>query len=204
MMVEIGDVLVTTEIFSEKFCCDLSACRGRCCVEGDAGAPLTMEETAALEDAAETIRDFLSPASRRVIDSQGVAYADKDGDLVTSIVEGRECVFSGRGNLYTGDGVVRDCRFCLLEKACREGLAEYSKPVSCALYPVREKRLSNGMTALEYNRWDICAPAREKGMALDIPLYKFLQEALTRRFGRKWTEELFEVARVLPAEYYGQ
>ncbi|MCD8289040.1 MAG: DUF3109 family protein [Prevotella sp.] len=201
MIVEIGNVLVTTELFSERFCCDLSACKGACCIEGDAGAPVKTDEIAALEEAAETIESELSPAAKDVIGKQGVVYIDRDGDLVTSIINGRECVFSRNKDLTTKSGEITNCRLCLLEQAYGKGLTKFPKPMSCALYPLREKQLPNGMTALNYNKWEICRAARKKGARLDIPLYKFLRGPLTRRFGEKWVKEMEDVARNLPAEY---
>ncbi len=201
MIVEIGDVLVTAELFTERFCCDLAACKGQCCVEGDAGAPVKMEEVAELESAMERIRNEMPDKARAVVDRQGVVYCDREGELVTNIVNGRECVFSRNSDLRTAGGETKNCCICLLEQAYNKGITKFPKPISCALYPLREKQLPNGMIALDYNRWSICAPARAKGTALDIPLYKFLRSPLTRRFGEEWMKEAEEVARQLPSEY---
>ncbi len=201
MIVEIGNVLVTTELFSERFCCDLSVCKGRCCIEGDAGAPVKTDEIADLEEAYETVREEMSAAARAVVERQGVVYIDRDGDLVTSIVGGRECVFSCRGDIKAPSEEVRDCCLCLLERRFNEERTAFVKPISCALYPVREKQLSNGMTALDYNKWEICNAARTKGARLDIPLYKFLRGPLLRRFGEKWVKEMELVAKELPEKY---
>ncbi len=204
MIVEIGGVLVTTELFSEKFCCDLSACKGACCVEGDAGAPVRSDEIAGIEAAAEAIWEELSATAQAVIDKQGVVYNDCEGDLVTSIIGKRNCVFTCCEDLETGGEKIKDCCLCLLEKAFQKGRSRFPKPVSCALYPIREKHLANGKTGLNYDRWDICTPARRKGERLNLPLYKFLRNPLVRRFGKAWFEEMEEVARQLPAEYLGK
>ncbi len=188
MIVQIGNILTTTDIFTEKFCCDLIVCKGRCCVEGSSGAPVENEEIAALEEAAEAIWQDLSPATRDIISHQGIVYSDNDGDLVTSIVGSRECIFSG----FEGSN---NCCYCLLERAFCEEKIVFPKPISCALYPLREKHFSNGMIGLNYEKIDACAPARAKGILKNIPLYKFLHAPLVRRYGEKWVEELEELAR---------
>lgn len=193
MILEIGDVLVSSDIFTECFCCDLDACHGECCVEGDAGAPVTLDETAEIEAALDTVWDGLTAGAQAVIDRQGVAYCDQEGDLVTSIVGGKDCVFTCHEN---------GCCFCALEKAYRAGLTQFVKPVSCALYPIREKRLSDGRSALNYHRWSVCAPAVAKGRELKLPLYRFLEAPLTRRFGSDWYQELVCVAEELQRQGY--
>lgn len=192
-IIQVGDVLLSSEILTEKFCCDLSACKGQCCVEGDAGAPVTLDEIAEIEDCVDTVWSDLSASAQAVIDKQGVAYTDQEGDLVTSIVRGKDCVFT----YYNDLGEVHDCCLCALEKAYRAGQTRFCKPVSCALYPIRAKQLGNNLTGLNYNRWDVCKAAIEKGKALDLPLYVFLKEPLIRRFGEDWYQELLEVADLL-------
>ncbi len=176
-IIDIDGVLVSSDIFTERFCCDLDACKGECCVEGDAGAPVTMDEVAGIEDALETVWPSLTASAQAVIDRQGVAYTDEEGDLVTSIVGGKDCVFT----CHEGG-----CCFCALEKAYRAGRIRFCKPVSCALYPIREVAMSNGTVGLNYHRWNVCRAAVAKGRELDLPVYKFLKEPLTRRFGAEW------------------
>ena len=183
MIIEIDDILVSSDIFTEEFCCDLDACKGICCVEGDAGAPVTLDEIGGIEDALDTVWDDMSASAQAVVDKQGVAYTDRDGDLVTSIVGGKDCVFT----CYEGD-----CCLCALERAYRSGKTGFCKPISCALYPIREKRLGNGMIELNYNRWDVCRDAVKKGRELHLPVYKFLKEPLIRRFGAEFYEKLCE------------
>lgn len=193
MIIEVGNVLVSSDILTERFCCDLDACHGECCVEGDAGAPVTLDEVAAIEDALDVVWNDLAAGAQSVIDRQGVAYTDCDGDLVTSIVGGKDCVFTCHE---------LGCCFCALEKAHRAGRSGFCKPISCALYPIRELCMSNGMVGLNYHRWDVCAPAIRKGRELDIPVYKFLKEPLSRRFGAEWYEELESVACELEKQGY--
>ena len=191
MFFQIDNVLLTTEILTERFCCDLDACKGECCVEGDAGAPVTLDEVAAIEESLDVVWDDLNASAQTVIDKQGVAYTDQEGDLVTSIVGGKDCVFTCHEN---------GCCFCALEKAYRAGKADFCKPISCALYPIREVSLKNGLIGLNYHRWDVCKDAVKKGKELDLPVYKFLKEPLTRRFGAAWYEALEEAAEEILKE----
>ena len=201
-IVQVGDVLVSPDIFTERFCCDLDACKGRCCIEGDAGAPVTLDEIGELESCLDVVWPMLSASAQSVIDKQGVAYADVEGDLVTSIVNGKDCVFTCYEDLEdAGDGhLIPHCCLCATERAYRTGKTQWSKPISCALYPIREKRFSNGLTGINYHRWDICRAAVAKGKALDLPLYVFLKDPLVRRFGQEWYDELCAVAEQLLAE----
>ena len=199
-ILQVGDVLISSDILTEKFCCDLSVCKGQCCVEGDAGAPVTMEEIAEIEDCLDDVRQDLSASAQSVIDKQGVAYTDQEGDLVTSIVRGRDCVFTFEA-LLQGDGsfvATKDpspcVTLCALEKAYRAGKTRFCKPVSCALYPIREKRFGNGLVGLNYNRWDVCKMAVAKGIQENVRLYQFLRDPLIRRFGQAWYDEICEVA----------
>ena len=190
MIIEIDNILVSEDILTEEFCCDLDACKGICCVEGDAGAPVTLDEIGGIESALDDVWDDMSASAQAVVDKQGVAYTDRDGDLVTSIVGGKDCVFT----CYQ-DG----CCLCALERAYRDGRTAFCKPISCALYPIREKRLSNGMTALNYNRWDVCRDAVRKGRELHLPVYKFLREPLARRFGDDFYQKLSAAADMIAA-----
>ena len=200
-ILEVGGILISSEIITECFCCDYEKCKGICCVEGDAGAPVTLDEIAAIEDCLDTVWPDLSASAQSVIDKQGVAYADRDGDMVTSIVRGKDCVFT----CYDGDNCL-----CALEKAAREKAAanhsqfsilnsQFVKPISCSLYPIREKNFGNGLIGLNYHRWEVCRDAIEKGKALGLPVYQFLKEPLIRRFGEAWYQELCEVAAQLTA-----
>ena len=207
-ILQIGDILISSDILTEEFCCDLDACKGACCIEGDAGAPVTMDEIAEIEDMLDTVWPYLSAQAQAVVDRQGVAYTDQEGDLVTSIVGGKDCVFTCYDDLVVDGKTVNHCCLCALEKAYRathhspSTIHPFVKPISCALYPIREKRFSDGTVALNYHQWDICRPAREKGRTLHLPVYRFLKEPLTRRFGKEWYDELCSVADELHRQGY--
>lgn len=185
-ILQVGDVILSPDILTECFCCDLDACGGACCIEGDAGAPLRMEEVGELENVLDEVWPELSAEAQSVIDRQGVAYTDEEGDLVTSIVRGKDCVFT----CYSPDG----CCYCATEKAFREGRTSWCKPISCYLYPIREKRFSNGLVGLNYHRWNVCHAAVKKGRELGLPVYKFLKDPLIARFGEAWYAELEQMA----------
>ena len=197
-IIQVGDVLLSSEILTEKFCCDLSACKGECCVEGDAGAPVTLDEIAEIEDCLDAVWGDLSASAQSVIDKQGVAYTDQEGDLVTSIVRGKDCVFT----FYDDLEGIHDCCLCALEKVFRAGKTQFCKPVSCALYPIREKKLGQDLVGLNYNRWVVCKEAVVKGTQEDIYLYQFLKDPLIRRFGEAWYQELLDTVKELKAQEY--
>ena len=192
-ILDVGGVLISSDLLTERFCCDYEKCRGVCCIEGDAGAPVTMDEIAGIEEALDTVWSDLSASAQSVIDRQGVAYTDQEGDLVTSIVRGKDCVFT----CYDGENCL-----CALEKAYRSGKTTFCKPISCALYPIRAKKFADGTVALNYHRWKICEDAVKKGQELDLPVYRFLKEPLTRRFGEAWYQELCNVADELRSQGY--
>lgn len=187
-MVQIDDVVVSLDVFREKFICNLDACKGQCCIEGDAGAPLEEEEVAELEKVLPVIWDQLSPQAREIIDRQGVCYTDQDGDLVTSIVNGKDCVFT----CYDKKG----CCYCAIEKAYRDGKVDFYKPVSCHLYPIRVGNYGP-YKAVNYHRWDVCKAAVILGQKENVPVYKFLKEPLIRKFGEAWYNEMESVAEEL-------
>ncbi|EJW93406.1 hypothetical protein EVA_18481 [gut metagenome] len=194
LILQVGDVLISPDILTEYFCCDLDACGGACCIEGDAGAPLTLDEVGEMEGVLDAVWNDLSASAQSVIDKQGVAYTDEEGDLVTSIVHGKDCVFT----CYSSDG----CCYCAAEKAFREGRTSWCKPISCYLYPIREKRLGGDISALNYHRWNVCSAAVKKGRELHLHVYEFLKDPLIRRFGAEWYQELEELAAHLKSEGY--
>lgn len=201
MIVQIDNVLVSSDILTEYFCCDLAKCKGVCCIEGDAGAPVTLDEVAQIEDNLDSVRQDMSIPAQLVVEAQGVAYNDQEGDLVTSIVNGKDCVFTCYDDVKISDETVKNCCLCVFEKAFRTGKIKWQKPISCALYPIREDTLSNGLTALAYHRWHICKDAVSKGRAEKIYVYQFLKEPLVRRFGEEWYEALCQAAENLPEEF---
>jgi len=192
-ILQVGQVLVSPDIFTEKFCCDLEACKGQCCIEGDAGAPVTLDEIGQIEASLDAVWSDMSASAQAVVDAQGVAYNDREGDLVTSIVHGRDCVFT----CYEGGMCL-----CALERRHRSGAIEFCKPISCALYPIREKQFPDGTVGINYHRWRICKEAVAKGKQLNLHLYEFLKEPLIRRFGKEWYDELCLLADALKAQGY--
>ena len=215
-ILQIGDVLISSDILTEFFCCDLEACKGACCVEGDAGAPVTLDEVMEIENRVDAVWNNLSASAQAVIDKQGVAYTDEEGDLVTSIVGGKDCVFTCYSDIEVDGTTVHDCCLCTLECAARQQAGNHSgdtshdasnhtpfiKPISCALYPIREKIFSDGTVALNYHQWSVCRPAREKGKTMRLPVYRFLRGPLIRRFGASWYDELCAVADDLHSQGY--
>jgi hypothetical protein len=201
-ILQVGEILISSDILTEQFCCDLAACKGACCIEGDAGAPVSLDEVMQIEEALDECWADLSASAQAVIDKQGVAYTDREGDLVTSIVNGKDCVFTYYDDLKTPDGTAEHCCLCALEKAWRSGRSEFCKPISCALYPIREKRFSDGTVALNYHQWHVCRDAVRKGRELHLPVYRFLEGPLVRRFGQEWYDELCVLAQELHAQGY--
>lgn len=185
-MIVIKNTLVSLDLLEEYFECDLEVCKGQCCIDGDAGAPISVEEKREIDKNLAEILPYLLPAGRRVMEEESSTYIDSEGDLVTSLIEGRNCAFS----TYGDNGIC----LCALEKAYREGKLPNLKPSSCFLYPVRLKKIGE-MTALNIHRWKICNCAFKKGARSKVRIYEFLKEPLIRQFGEEWYEELCHVAK---------
>lgn len=186
-MFQIGKTIVSEDIIEKDFVCNLTACQGGCCVDGDAGAPLTKEETAILGEIYPKVKPFLRKKGIEAIEKQGTSVVGEDGELETPLIEGKDCayvIFDGKTAL------------CGIEQAYNQGVISWKKPVSCHLYPVRVKDYSD-FAAVNYHRWDICSPACSLGQELSVPIYKFVKEALIRKFGESWYEELETVAKEL-------
>lgn len=180
-MFQIQDTLVSLDLAEEFFCCDLSKCLGACCIEGDAGAPVTPAEVEKIKESLPAIEADMLPRALGEVRRNGVAYTDEEGDLVTTLLDGRNCAFT----CYGPGGVC----LCALEKARREGRTSWLKPASCALYPLRLTEYPS-FTAVNYHRWSICRDAVANGRRLGIRLYQFLEQPLTERFGAEWYAEL--------------
>lgn len=180
-MLQIQDTLVSLDLAERYFCCDLEACKGQCCLDGDAGAPLAEGEADQIRNILSEIWGDLLPAAQREIEENGVSYTDIEGDEVTSLVEGSNCVFA------TVDE--NGCWICAIERAFRQDRIKFYKPVSCHLYPVRLKKYDS-FTAVNYHRWKICKAAEVLGRAKGIRAYQFLEGPLRRRFGDEWYKEL--------------
>ena len=181
MLVEIDDKIVSTQIFDKKFVCDLNACKGACCVEGDAGAPLTKEEVSILEENLEAIKPYMREEGLKAVEKSGVSYLDEDNEPVTTLINGGECAFV----YFDDNGITK----CAVEAAHIDGKTDFKKPISCHLYPIRVKKF-NEYKALNYDKWSICEPACACGEALDVPVFRFLKEPLIRAFGASFFKEL--------------
>lgn len=180
-MLKIGDTIVSLDLIEGFFCCDLQKCLGQCCIDGDAGAPLTPSEDEAIRQHLGEILPLLTPAAQRTIAEEGTSYIDPEGELVTQIVGGKDCVFT----TYAPGGIC----LCALEKASRKGKLPPLKPISCHLYPAKCKEYS-GFTAVNLHKWKICKAAFKCGADKKSRVYEFLREPLTRRFGKEWYDQL--------------
>lgn len=187
MMLQIQNTIVTLALAEEFFCCDLEKCLGACCIEGDAGAPVTIDEVAKIEEALPVVEPEMLPRAVEEVRQNGVAYVDQEGDLVTTILDGRNCAFT----CYAPGGIC----LCALEKAFREGKTGFKKPASCSLYPLRLTTYPT-FTAVNYHRWKICRDAVANGRKKGIRLYQFLRGPLTERFGKEWYDELAQACEL--------
>lgn len=184
MIIEIGDKLVSTELFEKEFVCNLKACKGVCCVEGDDGAPLTMDEVDLIEDHIDDIKPYMTPEGIAQIEKSGVFYMDQDNEPVTSLNKGRECSFVTKNE----EGIY----MCTIEQAYREGNINFNKPISCHLYPIRVKKYRT-FESLNYDKWPICDDACTLGEQLKVKVYQFLKEPLIRAYGESFYAELEKV-----------
>lgn len=183
-MFQLGKTIVSEDILAKDFVCNLSACKGACCVDGDAGAPLSKEETTILESIYPQIKPFLRPEGIAAIEAQGTWTTGTEGELETPLIDNRDCAYV----IYDGPTAL-----CGIEQAYNQGVVTWKKPVSCHLYPIRVKDFTE-FAAVNYDKWDICSDACELGKELQVPVYKFVKEALIRRFGIDWYAELEQVA----------
>ncbi len=187
-MIQIDDKIVSLDIITARFLCDLSACRGICCVEGNSGAPLEPDEVAVLESEWKNYRPYMVPAGIDAVGEQGFAVLDDDGDLTTTLVNDAECAYA-----VQEDGVT----LCAIEKAWKAGKTPFRKPISCHLYPIRLIKFSNGGVGLNYHRWGICRQAVTNGQRQGIPLFRALREPIVRRFGEEFFRSLEEAENYL-------
>lgn len=185
-MLQIQNTLVSLDMIEKFFCCDLDACLGVCCIDGDAGAPLSEEEDRKLRELMPEVLPLLTPKAARTIEEDGPSYKDPEGETVTQLIEGSACVYT----CMEKNGMC----LCALEKARRAGNPRMFKPISCSLYPARIKEYDK-FTAVNYDRWKICRPAEKLGKEKGIRVYEFLREPLIRRFGQDWYDELDLTAR---------
>lgn len=186
-MILVEDKLLSEDIFDKQFACDLNACKGACCVEGEGGAPLTEEECAILDDIFDDVKPYLSAEGLEVIEKTGLFTVGQDGDLETPLIEGRACAYSTK----TANGTLH----CGIEQAQRDGKISWKKPISCHLYPIRIKELVD-FTALNYHQWNICEGARVCGAAKEISVLEFCRDALVRRFSLEWYDKALKTYEV--------
>ena len=180
MMIEIDGRVVSLDLLEKHFICDLDKCKGMCCVHGDSGAPLESEEAVKLDKLFPAIKKYLRPEGIQAIKNQGRHVIDNDGDVVTPLVDGKECAY-----VIFEQGIAK----CGIEKAFEDGAIDYQKPVSCHLYPVRTKRYQD-FEGVNYDRWEICKPATLLGQKENIPVYKFVKKALIRKYGSGFYKKL--------------
>lgn len=190
-MIQIDDAIISYDVVEKEFVCNLAACKGLCCVHGDAGAPLEEEEKALLRKQYKKVKPFLTAEGKAAIRKNGLFYRDDDGDWVTTLIEGKQCAFS-----IQEKGVYS----CGIEKAYESDESmDFRKPLSCHLYPVRISRYKD-FEAVNYDKWEICNPACQLGSSLKVPVYKFVSEALIRKYGSEWYEKLEWAATHLQVE----
>lgn len=185
-MIQIQNTLISLDLIERYFLCDIGKCKGACCIEGDSGAPLEESEIAEIEKLLPTIWNDLAPQAKEIIEKQGVSYIDEEGDLVTSIVNQKDCVFT----CYDSKGVC----MCAIEKAYKEGKTDFYKPISCHLYPVRITKYDT-FQAVNLHKWDICRIAETLGKRKQLRAFQFLKEPLIRVYGEQWFQELEATAK---------
>jgi hypothetical protein len=191
-MIEIGRTIISRDIFEEQFLCDLLKCKGACCEEGDSGAPLTIEEAEIIEREYPNFSEYLPGKHKHEIEKQGFSVIDSDGDLVTPLLNNRQCVYT-----FTDErGILK----CAIEKAFFEGKTTFRKPVSCHLFPIRITEYKR-YDAVNYQELSICRPGKECGKAAKLPLYKFLKEPLIRKYGEEWYNEVEVAAQYLEKKH---
>ncbi len=184
-MIALGHTLISEDIFEKKFVCDLSACKGECCVSGDSGAPLNKKELKILDKIYPEVRPYMNNKGIAAVEKHGSYVLDSDGDYTTTLVaDGEECAF-----VYFDEHNIAKCA---IEKAYLDGKIDWKKPISCHLYPIRISEYRD-YDAVNYHSWHICKPACECGSQLDVPVFKFLKEPLIRRYGEDWYHELEQV-----------
>ena len=192
-MLVIQDILVSDALVEEHFICNLKACKGICCVEGDFGAPLETEELHTLEKIYDKVKPFLAPDGIAAIEKEGLfTYIKEEKEYTTPLIDGGPCAYR-----VWKDGIVA----CGIEMAYYAGEVDFKKPISCHLYPIRVKEnKKTGFEALNYDEWDICSPACALGKKEQVPVYQFLKEPIIRKYGDDFYEELDAAAKYIEGE----
>jgi len=184
-MFQLGKTIVSEAVIEKDFVCNLSACKGACCIDGDAGAPLSKEEAKTLKDIYPKVKPFLRQEGIDVIESQGTSIVTDFGDIETPLINHADCAY-----VIFDD---KNTALCGIEEAYNQGEVQWKKPISCHLYPIRVKDYTE-FSAVNYHQWEICDDACALGKELQVPVYKFVKEALIRKFGEDWYTELEKVA----------
>ncbi|HEU4633721.1 MAG TPA: DUF3109 family protein [Flavisolibacter sp.] len=185
-MIAIDNVLISDDVVQAKFVCDLHKCKGGCCEDGDAGAPITKEEKKILDDHINVIKPYLTPEGLQEIQRKGNYLYDREFGWVTPTVDGKICAYGFRDN----QGIIK----CGIEQAYYDGKLEWKKPVSCHLYPIKIST-SREYTMVNYEpRETLCKPGCALGKKLKMPVYQFLKEAIIRKFGTDFYNALHQVA----------
>ncbi|MFK8276048.1 DUF3109 family protein [Capnocytophaga cynodegmi] len=190
-MIQIGETIISEDIIENDFVCNLNACAGACCIEGDAGAPVEESELNILEKIYDKVAPYLTAKGLQSIEKQGVYIKGEDGEWETPLIDGGECAYVIRNE--------KGWALCAIEQAYNDGKIDWKKPISCHLYPIRLQEYTS-FTAVNYNRWQICDDACSLGKELQVPVYKFVKEALIRKFGEQWYKELELIAEHLKTE----
>ncbi len=190
-MLVVDDTIVSDDVVDCSFSCNIACCKGACCVEGDSGAPLDDDEVPLLQDILPQVLPYMSPKGVEAVNRQGVAVCDKDGDIGTPLVDGKECAFV----TFDNNGVA----LCAIQQAYLDGVVSFPKPVSCHLYPIRVQNYGK-FRAVNYHQWNVCRPAKfacrqclsadKCSLSSNIPLYIYLKEPLIRKFGKQWYDNL--------------
>ncbi|WP_396597822.1 DUF3109 family protein [Dokdonia sp. R86516] len=184
-MFQLKKTIVSEDIIEKDFVCNLNACKGECCIAGEAGAPLEEEEVTIMADIYDKVKPFLRPEGIAAIEEQGTSIV-RDGELETPLVNGAECAYV----TFNDKGWAS----CGIEDAYNAGKVSWRKPISCHLYPIRVQKYSS-FSAVNYHRWPICSDACSLGKELSVPVYKFTKDALIRKFGEEWYTELEKTAQ---------
>ncbi len=182
-MILVENAVISDDIKENFFVCNLSKCKGACCVEGDLGAPLEDDELEIMEQIYPEVAPYMSEAGRKAVEAQGKYVKDWEDDFSTTTIEGKECAYA----IYDENKVLK----CAIEQAQMDGKINFRKPVSCHLYPIRITKYDE-YDALNYDRWSICSAACTLGGELKVPIYKFVKEALIRKYGTAWYDTLVE------------
>lgn len=185
IMLRIDDTIFSLDLIEKKFRCNLTKCFGNCCRYGDSGAPVTADEAVVLAEIWPLVKPYIRPEGIRAIEKSGTTVKDFENDLVTPLIDNKECAYT-----IIENGVW----LCGIEKAYSEGKISFQKPVSCHLYPVRIKEFSD-FTAVNYDEQPVCAAARHTGEDEGVRVYEFLREPLIRALGEKMYGELCLAAK---------